>query len=443
MFIELVLLSNHLILCQPHLLLPSIFPSIMVFSNDLALHVRWPKYWSFSFSISPSNDYWGLISFRIDWFDFLSVHGTLKSLLQHYSSKASIFRHSALFVVRFSHLYMTTGKNSFNSMDICWQSNVSPFNTLSRFVIAFFPRSMCLLISWLHLPFAVILEPKIIKSVCFHFFLIYLPQSDGTECHNPIISEKSVLPCEIPFWGSLLWGIFGWQECVHYSSYSYCCCLVTSVMSASVWPYGLQPARLPCPWDSLDKSARVGCHALLQGIFLTQGSNLGLLHFRQILCPEPPGKIIHHTAAAKSLQSCPTLCDPIDSSPPGSSVPGILQARTLEWVAISFSNAWKWKVKGKSLSRVRPSATPWTAAFQAPPSMGFSRQEYWSGVPLPYPLPYLIPCKCYQNSCQQGKLRLCFLKLRGISSEYFQSKVGWIRGFGTSDPRWNVNITLL
>ena len=92
------------------------------------------------------------------------------------------------------------------------------------------------------------------------------------------------------------------------------------------------------------------------------------------------------SAAAKSLQSCPTLCDPIDGSPPGSPAPGILQARTLEWVAISFSNAWKWKVKGKSLSRVRPSATPWTAAYQAPPSMGFSRQEYWSGVPLPSPM---------------------------------------------------------
>ena len=88
---------------------------------------------------------------------------------------------------------------------------------------------------------------------------------------------------------------------------------------------------------------------------------------------------------AKSLQSCPTLCDPIDDSPPGSPVPGILQARTLEWVAISFSNAWKWKVKVKSLSRVRPSATPWTAAYQAPPSMGFSRQKHWSGVPLPSP----------------------------------------------------------
>ena len=94
---------------------------------------------------------------------------------------------------------------------------------------------------------------------------------------------------------------------------------------------------------------------------------------------------IKHTATAKSLHSCPTLCDPIDGSQPGSPIPGILQARTLEWVAISFSNAWKWKVKVKSLSHFRPSATPWTAAFQAPPSMGFSRQEYWSGVPLPSP----------------------------------------------------------
>ena len=101
-------------------------------------------------------------------------------------------------------------------------------------------------------------------------------------------------------------------------------------------------------------------------------------------------------AAAKSLQSCPTLCNPIDSSPPGPAVPGILQARTLEWVAISFSNVWKWKVKGKSLSRVRPLATPWTAAYQSPPSMGFSRQKYWSGVPLPSPYGmWTIPQWCY------------------------------------------------
>ena len=102
-------------------------------------------------------------------------------------------------------------------------------------------------------------------------------------------------------------------------------------------------------------------------------------------------------AAAKSLQSCPTLCDPIDGSPPGSSVPGILQARTLKWVAISFSNVWKWKVKVKSLSHVRPSATPWTAAYQAPPSMGFSRQEYWSGLPLPSPFIMIFKVMLYDG----------------------------------------------
>ena len=110
--------------------------------------------------------------------------------------------------------------------------------------------------------------------------------------------------------------------------------------------------------------------------------------------------VYYNAAAAKSLQSCPTLCDPIDGSPLGSSVPGILQARTLEWVAISFSNAWKWKVKVKSFSHVRPSATPWIAAYQAPPSMGFSRQEYWSGVPLPSLVYYNDPFqKVYVNLC--------------------------------------------
>ena len=135
-----------------------------------------------------------------------------------------------------------------------------------------------------------------------------------------------------------------------------------------------------------------GCHFLLQGIFSTQGSNLSLPHYRQTLyClshQESPSFDLNDyaAAAAKSLQSCPTLCDPIDGSPPGSSIPGILQARTLEWVAISFSNAWKWKVKVKLLSHVRLLATPWTIAYQAPPSMGFSRQEYWNGLPLPSPL---------------------------------------------------------
>ena len=126
--IESLMPSNHLILCHPLLLLPSIFPSIRVFSNELVLPIRWPKYWGFSFSISPSNEYIGLISFRMDWLYLLAVQGTLKSLLQHHSSKASILRHSAFFIVQLSHSYMTTGKNhSFDYTDICWQSNISAF----------------------------------------------------------------------------------------------------------------------------------------------------------------------------------------------------------------------------------------------------------------------------------------------------------------------------
>ena len=122
--IESVMPSSHLILCRPLLLPPSIFPSIRVFSSESALHIRWPKYWSFSFNISPSNEYSGLISFRMDWLDLLAVQGTLKSLLQHHSSKALILRCSAFFIVQLSHPYMTTEKNhSFNWMDLCWQSN--------------------------------------------------------------------------------------------------------------------------------------------------------------------------------------------------------------------------------------------------------------------------------------------------------------------------------
>ena len=138
------------------------------------------------------------------------------------------------------------------------------------------------------------------------------------------------------------------------------------------------------------KNTGVGFPFLLQGIFPTQGSNLGLLQWHADSLPlrESP-VVIFAAAAAKSLQSYPTLWDPIDSNPPGSPIPGILQARTLEWVAISFSNAWKWKVKVKSLSRVWLLETPWTAAYQAPPSIGFSRQEYWSGVPLPSLKDYL------------------------------------------------------
>ena len=139
--------SNHLILCCPLLLLPSIFPSNRVFSNKSALHIRWPKYWSFSFNISPSNDHPGLISFRMDWLDLLAVQGTLKSLLQHHSSKASILQHSAFFTVQLSHLYMTTGKTiAMTRRTFVGKVMSLLFNMLSRLVITFLPRSKCLLI---------------------------------------------------------------------------------------------------------------------------------------------------------------------------------------------------------------------------------------------------------------------------------------------------------
>ena len=156
--------SNHLIVCHPLLLLPSIFPTIKVFSNESALHIRWPKYWSFS--ISSSNEYTGLISFRIDWFDILTVQGTLKSLLQHHSLKASILLCSAYFMVQLSHLNMTTGKTITLTIWNFVNKVVSLlFNTLSRFVIVFLPRSNHLLISWLQSPSTVVLEPKERKSV--------------------------------------------------------------------------------------------------------------------------------------------------------------------------------------------------------------------------------------------------------------------------------------
>ena len=152
---------NHLILCHPLLLLPLIFPSIRVFSNKSTLYIRWLKYWSFSFSISPSNEYSGLISFRIDWFDLLAVQETLKSLLQHHSSKASILRHSAFFTVQLSHPYMTTGKTlALTRRTFVGKVMSLLFNMLSRLVITFLPRSKRLLISWLQAPSAVILEPK-------------------------------------------------------------------------------------------------------------------------------------------------------------------------------------------------------------------------------------------------------------------------------------------
>ena len=149
--------SNHLILCHPLLLLPSIFPSIRVFSDESILRLRWLKYWSFSFSISPSNGHPGLISFRMDWLDLLAVQGTLKSLLQHHSSKASIFQRSAFFTVQLSHPYMTTGKTiALTRWTFVGKAMSLLFNMLSSLVITFLPRSKCLLISWLQSPSAVI-----------------------------------------------------------------------------------------------------------------------------------------------------------------------------------------------------------------------------------------------------------------------------------------------
>ena len=183
--IELVMPSTHLILCCSRLLVPSIFPSIRVFSNESVLHIRWPKYWSFSFNISPSSKYSGLISFRIDWFDLPAVRGSLKSLLQHHSSKASILWRSAFFMVQFSHPHMTTGK----TIALTRQAFVGKvmsllFNMLSRLVIAFLPMSK-------RLNFMAVVticsdfraqENKVCH--CFHCFPIYLPWSDGTGCHD-------------------------------------------------------------------------------------------------------------------------------------------------------------------------------------------------------------------------------------------------------------------
>ena len=171
---------NHLILCHPILLLPSIFPNIRVFSKDSAPRIRWPKYWSFSFSISPSNAYSGLISFRMDWFDLLADQETLKSLIQHHNSKASILWHSAFFMVQISYTHITTRKTITLTRRIFAGKVMSLlFNTLFRFVKAFLPRSKHLLISWLQSLSAVIWEAKKIVCHCFHCFPIYLPWSDG------------------------------------------------------------------------------------------------------------------------------------------------------------------------------------------------------------------------------------------------------------------------
>ena len=186
MSIESVKPSNHLILCHLLLLLPSIFSSIRVFSNKLALHIRQPKYWRFSFNISLSIGYSGLILFRIDWFDLLAVQGTLKNLLQHHSSKTSILQCCFLYESTLTSIHDYWKKHSFDYMDFFFKVMSLLFNMVSRFVIAFLPRSKQLFISWLQLLSTMILETKKIKSHYFHCFPIYLPWNDGTRCYDLI-----------------------------------------------------------------------------------------------------------------------------------------------------------------------------------------------------------------------------------------------------------------
>ena len=184
MFIDLVMPSNHLIFCHPLLLLPSIFPSIRVFSHESALLIRWPRYWNCSFSISPSSEYSGLISFRIDWFNLFAVQGTLKSLLQH-NLKASILQRSAFLMVQLSHLFLTTGKTiAFTRWTFVSKVISLLFNMLSKFVIAFLPRSKFLLISWLQSPSAVILEFKKISLSLLPFFPHLFAVKWWTRCHD-------------------------------------------------------------------------------------------------------------------------------------------------------------------------------------------------------------------------------------------------------------------
>ena len=187
MSIELLMPFSHLVLCLPLLILPWIFPSNSIFSNESVLHIRWPKYWSFSFNISPSNEYSGLISFRMDWLDLLAVQGTLNSLLQHHSSKLSILQFSAFFIVQLSHPYMTTGKTiALSRWTFVGKIMSLVYNMLSMLVITFLPRSNCLLISWLQSPSAVILEPSKIK-------LVTISTVSPSICHEGMGPDSMIL----------------------------------------------------------------------------------------------------------------------------------------------------------------------------------------------------------------------------------------------------------
>ena len=216
MSVESVMPSNHLILCHPLLLVPSIFPSIRVFSNESALRMRWPKYYSFSFNISPSNEHPGLISFRMDWLDLLALQGTLKSLLQHHSSKTLILQCSAFFIVQLSHPYMTTGKTiALTRWTFVGKVMSLLFNMLSRLVITFLPRSKCLLISWLQSPSSVILEPRKIKSAT-------VSTVSPSICHEVIGPDAMIL---------LFW-MLGFKPTFSLFSFTFINRLISSLLSA-------------------------------------------------------------------------------------------------------------------------------------------------------------------------------------------------------------------
>ena len=220
--------SNHLILCRPLLLPPSILPSNRDFSSESVLHIRWPEYWSFSFSIIPSNEYSGLISFRMDWLDLLAVQGTLKSLLQHHSSKASIFRSSAFFIVQLSHPYLTTGETIALTRRTFLDKVMSLlFNMLSSFIIAFLPRSKRLLLPWLQSPSAVILEPRKIKPLTVSIVSPFI-------CHE-VMGPNAVI---IVFW------MLTFKPTFSLSSFTFIKRLFSSSLLSAIrvnlWLYGSQ-----------------------------------------------------------------------------------------------------------------------------------------------------------------------------------------------------------
>ena len=289
MSVKLVLTSNYLILCHPLLLLPSILPNIRVFPNESVLHIRWPKYWSFIHNISPSNEYSGLMSFRIDWSDHLVVQGTPQSLLQHHSSKASILQLSAFFIVQLSHTYMTTGK----TIALTRWTSVGKvmsllFNMLSRLVIAFLPRRKHLLISWLQSPSAVIFEPKKIKFL-------------SVSIVSPSIGHK----------------VMG-----------------LDAMIFVFWMLNFKPIF---SLSSFTFIKRLFSSPSLSALRVVSSAYLRLLTFLLaiwILLLKVKWKWEwSHSIVSGCLR-------PMDCSPPSSSVYGILQARKLEWVAI-LTPRWK------------------------------------------------------------------------------------------------------